>query len=148
LTNCTYTEGYWANHGTGDCASGNNTNAWPVDSLALGNNTYSAAQLCAILNTPVRGNGLTKLAQQLITAKLDIANGADPSAIQSSIDAADAMIGNLIVGSDTLPTSQTSVLVNTIDNWNNGITGPGHCTSPTTAAEEEPWPTTNPTPTP
>jgi hypothetical protein len=91
---------------------------------------------------------LTKLAQQLITAKLDIANGADPSAIQSSIDAADAMIGNLIVGSDTLPTSQTSVLVNTIDNWNNGITGPGHCTSPTTAAEEEPWPTTNPTPTP
>jgi hypothetical protein len=128
-----------------------------VDSLTLGNNTYSAAQLCSILNTPVGGNGLLTLAHQLIAAKLNVANGADSSAIQATIDQSDAMIGNLIVGSDTLPASQTSALVTALDNWNMGITGPGHCGMPADAPPEptpfdtaplpqDPSPTPTPTP--
>jgi hypothetical protein len=114
----------------------------------LGGNSYSAAQLCAILNTPVGGNGLIDLAHQLIAAKLNIANGADPTAIASTIASADTMIGGLIVGSGALPTSQTSALVTALDNYNTGATGPGHC-QPTMADEPVPfdtWPSPAPTP--
>jgi hypothetical protein len=104
---------------------------WPVQSLTLGTVTYSESQLCAILNTPVVGNGLIDLAHQLIAAELNIANGADPSSIQATIDLANAMIGNLVVGTDTLPTSQTSPLVAALDAFNTGTTGPGHCPTPT-----------------
>jgi hypothetical protein len=138
---CTLTQGFWATHGIGDCQQGNNQNLWPVQSLDLGNNNYSAGQLCAILNTPVGGNGLLSLAHQLIAAKLNIANGADDSAIASTIASADAMIGDLVVGSDTLPTSQTSELVAKLTQYNEGDIGPGHCTDPPiAAASEEPTP--------
>jgi len=43
--------------------------------------TYQAAELMAILDDPARGNGLVILTHQLIAAKLNIANGADPSAV-------------------------------------------------------------------
>jgi hypothetical protein len=58
---------------------------------------------------------------------LNITDGADASAIQMSIDAADALIGDLNVLTDTLETSVTSSLVTALDDYNNGITGPGHC---------------------
>jgi hypothetical protein len=53
--------------------------------------------LLNILNEPVRGNGLLIIAHQLIPAKLNIANGADPSCIQQTIAEADALIGELVV---------------------------------------------------
>jgi len=79
----------------------------------------------------VFGNGLISLAHQLIAAKLNIAQGADPTAASAAIAAADALIGSLIVpptpGFGSLPTSSTSSLTQTLDDFNNGITGPGHC---------------------
>ena len=35
-TNCTFTQGYWKNHGSGACLNGSGINAWPVTSLQLG----------------------------------------------------------------------------------------------------------------
>lgn len=119
-SNCTFTQGYWKTHYP----------SWPVSSLMLGNVSYSASQLEQIFNEPVGGNGLIALAHQLIAAKLNIANGANPSAISTTIANDDAMIGNLVVppiGSGSLPTSQTSTDTQTLDDWNSGITGPGHC---------------------
>ncbi|KAA9333316.1 hypothetical protein F0P96_10110 [Hymenobacter busanensis] len=119
-SHCTYTQGYWKNH----------PNAWPVQSLTLGGISYSKAQLITIFQTPVRGNGLLALAHQLIAAKLNVANGSSPAAVAADIAAADAMF----VGKDlranpqpSVPTSQTSALVGRLDNYNNGVTGPGHC---------------------
>ncbi len=129
--NCTFTQGYWKTHGAGACHSGNNANAWPVSSLTLGNVVYSAAQLCSILNTPAGGNGLLSLAHQLIAAKLNIAYGASSAAILATITAADAQIGNLVippVGGGYLAPGSTSSKTNALDQWNNGVTGPGHCT--------------------
>jgi len=120
--NCTFTLGYWKTH----------DGVWPVTSLTLGTVTYTQAQLLAILNQPAGGNGLIILAHQLIAAKLNIANGADPSFISAAIAAGDAQIGGLVVppvGGDTLPSSTTSANAHTLDDWNNGITGPGHCGS-------------------
>jgi hypothetical protein len=99
---------------------------------------YSKAQLLAILDESVQGNGLVSLAHQLIAAKLNIAQGADPSAASAAIASADAMIGSLVIppiGSGYLDPSQTSATTQTLDDYNNGIIGPGHCgTVPTESA--------------
>ena len=118
--NCTFTQGYWKNH----------TEVWPVASLMLGTVNYTAAQLLTILNQPAQGNKLTILAHQLIAAKLSLANGANPASISSTIAAADALIGGLVVrpiGAGSLPTSPATGYANTLDDFNNGLIGPGHC---------------------
>ncbi len=119
-TNCTYTQGFWKNH----------ESAWPVMSLMLGSVNYSKAQLLSILGQSVQGNGLVSLAHQLIAVKLNIASGADPTDASAAIAAADALIGGLVVppvGGGYIHPSQTSALTQTLDDYNNGVIGPGHC---------------------
>ncbi|HEX5130924.1 MAG TPA: hypothetical protein VFX92_00405 [Candidatus Krumholzibacteria bacterium] len=129
-TNCTYTIGYWKTH----------KEAWPVMSLTLGTVNYTKQQLCDILDESVQGNGLVSLAHQLIGAKLNIAAGADPTDASAAIAAADAQIGGLVVppvGAGYIHPSQTSANTQTLDDYNNGIIGPGHCgTVPT---KESTW---------
>jgi len=120
--NCTYTLGYWKNH----------EDLWPSASVTLGTVVYSAAQADLIFDESVAGNGLISLAHQLIAAKLNIANGADPTAASAAIAAADALIGGLVVppiGAGYLAPATTSALTQTLDDFNNGVTGPGHCGS-------------------
>lgn len=120
VQNCTYTQGYWKNH----------PSAWPTSSLTLGTVVYTQAQLLSILGQPVNGNGLISLAHQLIAAKLNILNGADPSAASATIASSDAMIGSLVVppvGSGYLDPSTTSGNTQILDDYNNGVIGPGHC---------------------
>jgi hypothetical protein len=128
---CTLTQGFWKTHGPTACVTGNNTNEWPAfTTLTLGTVSYTDAQLCSILNQSTAGNGLVALAHQLIAAKLNIADGADGSAIATTIAAADAAIGSLVVppvGSGALAPSSVSPLVTALDDYNNGVTGPGHC---------------------
>jgi hypothetical protein len=119
-TNCTYTIGYWKTH----------PGAWPVSSLMVGCVNYSATQLLAILNQPAGGNGLLILMHQLIAAKLNILNGADPTVVAGDIAAAEALICGLVpppVGSDYLAPSLVNTLSNKLDDYNNGLIGPGHC---------------------
>jgi len=120
VNNCTYTQGYWKTH----------SESWPVSSLTLGTVNYTKTQLLSIFNAPVAGNGLIALAHQLIAAKLNVAMGADDTSIASTILAADAQIGALVVppiGSGYLSPSSTSSKTQTLDDFNNGVTGPGHC---------------------
>lgn len=123
---CTLGQGYWKTGYPG---------AWPLSAvnngLTLGSASYTAAELESIFNTPVAGNGLISLAHQLIAAKLNVAHGADASAVASAIAAADALIGSLIVppaGGGSLAPGATSALVQALDNYNSGLTGPGACT--------------------
>jgi hypothetical protein len=121
-TGCTLTQGFWKNH----------PEDWPVTSLKLGTVTYTQAQLLSILDQPVRGNGLVSLAHQLIAVKLNIANGASGTVVNSAIASADAMIGGLVVppvGSGSLSTSSVGGLVTQLDQFNQGLAagGPGHC---------------------
>lgn len=135
---CTLTQGFWKAHD----GSGPQPNAWPdlpetcADSdpgLGLGNVCYDKAELVAIFNKPAQGNGLIALAHQLIAAKLNILNGADGSAINAGggpLAQADSLIGNLVVppvGAGYLKPSATSSLTETLDNYNSGTIGPGHC---------------------
>lgn len=130
VQNCTFTIGYWKNH----------PGAWPVGGLTLGSVFYTAAQLMAILNQPVAGNGLISLAHQLIAAKLNIANGASASAVAGTIAAADAQIGALVippVGAGYLHPSTTSSKTQILDDFNNGVIGPGHCQD--TSSQSSTW---------
>ncbi len=130
VQNCTFTFGFWKNHAA----------AWPVTSLTLGTVTYTQTQLLQILGQPAGGNGLISLAHQLIAAKLNILNGADPTAVSSTISSADALIGGLVIppiGSGFLAPSVTSPLTSTLDDYNNGIIGPGHCNE--TPARSSTW---------
>ena len=125
---CTYTQGYWKTHGP--IPTGNNGNEWPVTSLQLGNVTYTDLELLSIFNRSGAGNGLVTLAHQLMAAKLNIANGADGSAIAGAVAAADALIGSLVVppvGSGSLSNAATSGLISQLTAYNEGSTGPGHC---------------------
>jgi hypothetical protein len=123
---CNYTQGYWKTHGP--VPTGNNSNEWPVTSLFLGGVEYQDLQLQAIFDTPAKGNGLIALAHQLIAAKLNVAkNGGAPTA---EMQAADALVGALVVppvGTGSLPSSQTSVLTESLALYNEGGDGPGHC---------------------
>jgi hypothetical protein len=128
--NCTFTQGYWKNH----------TSVWPSGPITLGTVSYTPAQLLSIFNKPAGGNGLIILAHQLIAAKLNIMNGADASSIASTIASADALIGGLIcppVGSGFLTPASVNSLATNLDNYNNGLVGPGHCG--TTAAAASTW---------
>ncbi len=128
--NCTFTQGYWKTH----------PDAWPVSALTLGTVTYTKNQLLDILNTPAGGNGLLILAHQLIAAKLNIANGADPTLVASTIAAADALIDGLVippVGSGFLAPSAVNALKDVLDEYNNGSLGTPHCG--TVAAQPTTW---------
>jgi hypothetical protein len=117
---CTFTQGYWKNH----------PEVWVGQSVTLGSTNYTQAQLLSIFGRPVKGNGLVSLSHQLIAAKLNIAAGADPTDAAAAIAAADALIGGLVVppiGSGYLAPSSTASLTTALDNYNNGVTGPGHC---------------------
>jgi len=120
---CVVTQGFWKNQ----------PQEWPVTTLLLGTVTYNQTQLLAILDQPVRGNGLVSLSKQLIAAKLNQANGACvPTAVATAITQADALIGSAMVppvGSGVLDPSATSALNTILDNYNNGLApgGPSHC---------------------
>jgi hypothetical protein len=127
---CTYTQGYWKTHGPVGCNPSGGSNTWPVTSLTIGTVNYTDLQLCSILTTPGAGNGLITLAHQLIAAKLNIANGSNPTAIAATIIAADALIGSLVippVGAGSLSPASISALNTALNDYNNGFTGPGHC---------------------
>jgi hypothetical protein len=116
---CTYAQGYWKNH----------PQAWPVASLTLGNTNYSQAELLTIFNTPPRGDATYILAHHLIAAKLNLAAGADTSAVASTIADADNWLAQNPLGSDpNNPARSTGIAYSdTLDDYTNGVIGPGKC---------------------
>jgi hypothetical protein len=133
---CTLTQGWWKTH----------SNSWAqVLSLQIGSVTYTHAQLISIFNTPAGGNGLIFLAHQLIAAKLNVLFGATPPpSVATAISQADALIGGLVippVGAGYLSPASTSALTATLDAFNNGTTGPGHCpdSGGITPAQQSTW---------
>ena len=122
-TGCTLTQGGYQN----------NFNFKVINSagVTLGSVTYTPAQINQIFATPVRGNGLISLADQLITAKLNIYYGATaPASVTAAITAADLLIGGLVVppiGAGYLAPAVTSSLSSILDDFNNGRLGTPHC---------------------
>ena len=66
--------------------------------LTLGSQTYIKADLLTILRTPIgtgsKADASLILADQLIAAKLNIANGSDPSPVSATISDADNLLSS------------------------------------------------------
>jgi len=91
---------------------------------------YTAAELLLILKTPPQGRRIVILAHQLIAAKLNLAHGASPASIAATIANADALIGGQVcppIGSGSVGNQPAIDYANTLDDFNNGLIGPGHC---------------------
>ncbi len=129
---CSLTQGFWKNH----------EQAWPVEELTLGGTTYTKAQLLAILTTSPRGDATYILIHQLIAARLNVANGADATAIADTLVAADAWLAANPLGSKPKGAARDAgvALAALLDDYNRGVIGPGHCT------EASPSPSPPPTP--
>ncbi len=131
IQDCTYTQGCWKPH----------PEFWPVDNLTIGRVNHTQAQPLLSFDEPAAGNGLLSLAHQLIAAKRNVAQGATaPAGVNVAIAAADALIGSQVIppiGSGFLSPGSTISLTTTLDNFNQGITGPGHCD--TVDAQAESW---------
>lgn len=128
---CTLTPGYWKTHSSFGPAPYDDTWAQVGE-----NSTFflSGKSYYGVLWTAPSGNAYFILAHAYIAAKLNVLNGASiPSGVQLAYDTATtlfntytpAQIGALR-GSSSLRAQFVS-LANTLDNYNNGLLGPGHC---------------------
>jgi hypothetical protein len=76
-------------------------------------------------------NGINRLYAQLLAAKLNIANGADGPAVAGTIADADAFLATKNASDwGALPKNKKTQVNNwaiTLDNYNKGLIGPGHC---------------------
>lgn len=137
--NCTLTQGFWKNHEA----------AWPVEELILGGTPYTKAQLLAILKTSPLGDATYILIHQLIAAELNLAAGADPATIATAVAEADAWLAAHPLGSSPKGADREAglALAALLDAYNNGVTGPGHCSGtpvPSPSATPSATPSANP----
>mgnify|MGYP005834176275 CR=1 FL=1 len=138
---CTRTIGYWKNHdGSGPqddeitpliaAAGGTIWLGTPngAESVAI----TTAAQAAEYLNKDGdASNGINRLYAQLLAAKLNILSGACDDAVDDTIAAADAFLATH--GADDWENltqeqqQQVNAWKDTLDQYNNGVIGPGHC---------------------
>lgn len=133
----TLTIGYWKTH----AGSGPQSNmVSPLLPIWLGNPGGNSSILVNNASDAVRyfqmngdaSNGINKLYAQLLAAKLNIKNGADSSAIAGVITSADDFLATQ--NSKSWPSltkaqkNQVLSSMTTLDQYNNGIIGPGHAT--------------------
>jgi hypothetical protein len=130
---CTLTQGYWKTHSALGPA--------PSDPAWL--NIGAAGQNTLFFNTglswytifhmpPSGGNGFLILAHQYMAAKLNILNGASSTpAVDAAITAAETYFSGKGAGvtseSDKTINNQLKALASTLESFNSGATGPGHC---------------------
>ena len=135
---CTYTIGYWKNHGgfgpqpdyvtqflpiwlgTPGGLKSMDVNSGVIAHDILGQKTYGDPS-----------NGITKLYAQMLGAKLNIAAGASGGAIAATITAADAFLAtHNYLDWNSLSKSEKKAVLNwqgKFGNYNEGLIGPGHC---------------------
>lgn len=138
---CTLTIGYWKTHSAD--SPGNQadmvTQYLPIW-LGTPGGAHSvqittSAQAVMYLNKfEDSSNGIRKLQAQLLAAKLNVANGASTQGIASIISSADAFLAAHPASDWTTAGKLTKKQKNEVlswatklDNYNNGIIGPGHC---------------------
>lgn len=120
---CTLTQGYWKNHNEFRTQP-NQKIDWPapLDEGQL----LCGKTLLDILKTSARGEAWIILAHQYIAASLNVASGASSTAIASALAESTAILTASCGGI----TSNRQVAIDlsyTLDSYNNGLIGPGHC---------------------
>jgi uncharacterized delta-60 repeat protein len=81
-SSCPRSAGFWKSH----------RSEWPVSTLTLGSQSYSASEIASLLSKPVRGDASVVLARDLVAAKFNVAAGALSTALAADIASADALL--------------------------------------------------------
>ncbi len=119
---CTYTIGYWKNH----------PEDWPTNTLSL----YSGPKAMDLLWTaPKKGNAYIILAHQYIGAELNVVNGTSIPAEVAHAWLNGQQILEHYLNEETIPKKSPDrnlaiSIANVLDDYNNGLIGPGHCDCP------------------
>jgi hypothetical protein len=110
----TGTPGYWKNH----------PDAWPVDVITVGGQTYTKAQAIAWLSK-VGKDKTTTMFSSLVPAMLNVLAGNDGSCVSATIAAANDWMATYGPVGSNVPASSAAWSVgeplhHTLDNYNNG----------------------------
>ncbi|MCB2202299.1 DNRLRE domain-containing protein [bacterium] len=135
---CTRTIGYWKTHdgfGPQDDMVSGLLPIWLGDEGGENSMQVTTAQMASdILDQNVYGkpsNGITKLYAQLLGAKLNMASDADGSDVSAAMSAADAFLADYDWNDwKSLSQADQNMVLgwkSTMDDYNNGLIGPGHC---------------------
>jgi hypothetical protein len=129
---CTLTPGYWKTHSSHGPAPYDDT--WAL--LPAGADTpffLSAQTYHQVLWRAPGGNAYYILAHAFIAAELNALNGAELGALQATFDLATSLLGMVtpaelgaLKGGAPIRALAISLAAE-LDDFNNGITGPGHC---------------------
>lgn len=134
IKNCTFTIHFWKVY----------SGAWETNHIIFGERAYTKVQAIAILNIEDPGLATTRLMQQYITALLNTLKGADPTEVERTMERALEwlVLHPPEIGLDQSESLEGEILADALQDFNNGVTGPGHCV-------HEPFtPTPGSTPTP
>lgn len=127
---CTLTQGYWKTHSAKGPAPFDD--AW-LNIGPLGANTpffLSGKTWYQVFWTPPAGNVYYNLAHQYMAAKLNILNGASTTpAVDAAIAGAEAYFAAKTPSYVPTKAEKDQLLAwaTTLDKYNNGLIGPGHC---------------------
>ncbi len=126
---CTLTQGYWKTHS--DRGPARYDDNWAnLGSLQEDTAFFSSGQTWyQVFWTPPKGNVYYNLAHQYMAAQLNVLNGASTtSEVSAALAEAKAIFerstGTKLLKTDTTRAGQLATL---LDGYNNGLTGPGHC---------------------
>jgi hypothetical protein len=129
---CTYSQGYWKTHS--EFGPAPYDEAWALLPDGASTTFYlSGKTYYEIMWSPPKGNAYYILAHQFIAAELNFLNGACHEDAQAAVAEATALfnmytpaqIGSL-KGNNPLR-QQFLALASLLDDYNNGMIGPGHC---------------------
>jgi hypothetical protein len=132
---CPSNKSYWRN----------NSVAWNPDALPMQlgtGNSYNQTQLLSILGSSAGNDPSLKLTQDLIAAKLNLANNTYAPPIAATIIAADNLIGARAIpvlpkiNSNSSEGKQMTSLANTLQSYNNGTMTP-NCSNAHREAESD-----------
>ena len=134
---CTLTPGYWKTHSTHGPAP--NDDAWLLLGDVDGDGQSEGADelffssgktYYEVLWTAPQGNAYYILAHAYIAAKLNILNGASaPSTVTAAVSYAETFFTTYTPTSSLSKSVRNAAIANagTLDKYNNGLIGPGHC---------------------
>lgn len=131
---CTLTQGYWKTHSQEGPAPYDDAwqNIGPLEEdtafFLSGMNWYQ------VFWTPPAGNAYYNLAHQYMAAKLNVLNGADaPAEVTAALASAESLFNTYTPAQVAALKANNATrklfisLASTLDQYNNGLIGPGHC---------------------
>jgi hypothetical protein len=139
LANCTYKLEFWVA----------TSNSLPVEEFSLGARTYSVEQILDILHMPDGEDASLFLARRVIVAHLNKASGAETQVIEEQLAEAQSWLVSNPPGSGPGEPDRSLGLdlALAIDQFNNGLIGPGACEAPESRLAMLPSATASWTPT-